>query len=119
LRLGLRVAAPDGALKGTGYGSPELFQPRRIGVWTFVATTYDNRVGKVRHFLNGKEVSAEPMVSEQTLQIGKADIGNWSLPIASDPKPVRNFVGRIDEMTLWKVALSESELLEIYENTRP
>lgn len=119
LRLGLRVAAPDGALKGTGYASPELFQPHRIGVWTFVATTYDNRAGKVRHFLNGKEVSAEPMVSEQTLQIGKADIGNWSLPIASDPKPVRNFVGRIDEMTLWKVALSESELLEIYENTRP
>lgn len=119
LRLGLRVAAPDGALKATGYGSTELFQPRRIGVWTFVATTYDNRAGKVRHFLNGKEVSAEPMVSEQTLQIGKADIGNWSLPIASDPKPVRNFVGRIDEMTLWKVALSEPELLEIYENTRP
>lgn len=119
LRLGLRVAAPDGALKATGYGSTELFQPRRIGVWTFVATTYDNRAGKVLHFLNGKEVSAEPIVSEQTLQIGKADIGNWSLPIASDPKPVRNFVGRIDEMTLWKVALSESELLEIYENTRP
>jgi hypothetical protein len=32
---------------------------------------------------------------------------------------VRNFVGRIDEMTLWKVALTESELLAIYEQTRP
>ena len=119
LRLGVRVAAPDGALKGTGYGSPELFQPRRVGVWTFVATTYDNREGKVRHFLNGKEISTEPIASRQTLQIGKADIGNWGLPIARDPSPVRNFVGRIDEMTLWKVALTESELLDIYEHTRP
>jgi len=119
LRLGLRVAAPDGALKATGYASPELFQPRRIGVWTFVATTYDNRAGKVRHFLNGREMSTESLVGRQTLRIGKADIGNWGLPIANGSWPVRNFVGRIDEMTLWNVALTESELLEIYQNTRP
>ena len=119
LRFGVLVAAPDGALKGTGYGSPELFHPRRVGVWTFVATTYDNHGGKVRHFLNGREMSTESLVGRQTLRIGKADIGNWGLPIANGSWPVRNFVGRIDEMTLWNVALTESELLEIYQNTRP
>ena len=119
LRLGLLATAPSGALQPTGYGSPELFQPRRVGVWTFIATTYDNHSGKVRHFLNGKEVSAESLVSKETLQIGKADIGNWGLPLDKDWSPVRNFVGRIDEMTLWKVALTESELLDIYEQTRP
>ncbi|MFO0824316.1 MAG: LamG-like jellyroll fold domain-containing protein [Gemmataceae bacterium] len=119
LRLGVKIATPAGALRPSGYGSPERFQPRRIGVWTCVATSYDAKEGKLRHFLDGIEVSSETLVSRQPLRIGKADIGNWSSPLAQDPTPVRNFIGRIDELTLWNVALDERELLKIHEATRP
>lgn len=119
LRFGVRVANPKGPLEGSGYGSPEIFPPRRVGVWTFLATTYDNRAGRVCHYVNGKQVSSTRLWRQQTLEIGKADIGNWALPIANDPYPIRNFIGRIDELTIWKVALSEAELFAIYQNTHP
>lgn len=119
LRLGLRVPSSSGQLKATGYGSPVLFKPREIGVWSFVATVYDRREGMVRHFLNGREVSAERIQFDQALQIGSADIGNWGIPFEKDNHPVRNFIGRMDEVTLWKVALKSEELLRIYEKTRP
>lgn len=119
LRLGLRVPSTSKQLKATGYGSPVLFKPREIGVWNFIATVYDRREGMVRHFLNGREVSAEKIQFDQALQIGSADIGNWGIPFEKDNHPVRNFIGRMDEMTLWKVALKGEELLRMYQKTRP
>lgn len=119
LRFGLRVVNTKDAPESTGYGSPEIFSPRRVGVWTFLATTYDNREGRVCHYVDGKQVSSAPLAHRQTIEIIKADIGNWALPIAHDPYPIRNFIGRIDELTLWKVALSEADLLAIYQKTHP
>lgn len=119
LRLGLRVPSASDNLKATGYGSPVLFKPREIGVWNFVATVYDRHEGMVRHFLNGREVFAEKIQFDQALQIGSADIGNWGIPFEKDKHPVRNFIGRMDEITLWKVAMKGDELLRIYEVTRP
>jgi hypothetical protein len=39
---------------------------------------------------------------------------NWNSPLAQDPTPIRKFIGRIDELTLWNVALDEQELLKIH-----
>jgi hypothetical protein len=121
LRFGLRVVNAKGSPESTGYGSPEIFPPRRVGVWTFLATTYDNREGRVCHYVNGQQVSSAKLWRQQTqtIEIGQADIGNWALPIAHDPYPIRNFIGRIDELTLWKVALSEAQLRAIYQKTHP
>jgi ferric-dicitrate binding protein FerR (iron transport regulator) len=119
LRIGLRVVNAKGSPQGTGYGSPEIFSPRRVGVWTFLATTYDNREGRVCHYVNGQQVSSAKLWRQQTIEIGKADIGNWALPFTQDPYPIRNFIGRIDELTVWKVTLSEAELHTIYQETHP
>lgn len=58
---------------------------------------------------------------DQSLQIGAGDIGNWSKPLDRGPRanPVRNFVGRMDEMTLWNTALSGEEIMQIYRQTHP
>jgi len=117
LQLGTRL--PEGRKsRGKNYGPKSTFATRRIGSWAFVCTVYDRRAGEVSHFLDGREVSREPLVFDQAVQIGQGDIGNWSSPLDGS-QPVRNFVGRMDELTIWKDALSATEIRKIYRNTRP
>jgi hypothetical protein len=119
LRLGLRIPSLSKRMMATGYGSPVLFTPRQMGVWSFVATVYDRAENTVLHYFNGREVSSEKIQFDQALQFGPADIGNWGVPFGKDRHPVRNFVGRMDELTLWNSALKGDELQEIYRQTRP
>ena len=120
LRLGTRVQN-GGKEVGTGYASPPLFKPRRIGSWSFVATTYDRAAGEVKHYLNGRQVSRHEIVYVERLQIGAGDIGNWSVPLESPrrPMPIRNFTGRMDELTIWNTALDASEIKDIYRIYQP
>lgn len=119
LRLGVRIPGATEGLSATGYGSPPIFTARQVGVWSFIATVYDRRVGMVRHYLNGREISSEAIQFDQPLSIGSAEIGNWGVPLKNSASPVRNFVGRIDELTVWKVALGVDELREIHGKTMP
>ncbi len=121
LRLGIRLPSRDEKLSASGYGSPVLLNPRRIGTWNLVCSTYDREAGEVRHFLNSREVAREKIVYDQSLTIGEAEIGNWGLPYRpqKSSQAIRNFVGRIDEMTVWKSALSPEEIRKIYLQTRP
>jgi len=120
LRFSTRTDEADGS-KNSGYTSKTMFGPRRIGVWTFVATVFDRSAGKVNHYLNGREISSHSIVSDMPLLIGQGDIANWSVPLVRErgPSPVRNFVGRIDEMIVWRAALSSDEILESYHQSRP
>ena len=122
LRLGVRLPGKDGGKpNGSGYGTTPTFGPRRVGSWTFVCTVYNREAGEVSHFLNGRKIAREPMVFDQAVRIGQGDIGNWSAPLAKEKRgqPVRNFVGRMDELTIWKTALTDKEILSIYRETRP
>ncbi|MEM1294961.1 MAG: LamG-like jellyroll fold domain-containing protein [Verrucomicrobiota bacterium] len=121
LRLGIRLPSRNDSLLASGYGSPVLFSPRRIGTWNLVCTTYDRDAGEVCHFLNGREVSREKIVFDQPLSIGDAEIGNWGLPFRprKSSTDIRNFVGRIDELAIWRSALSPEEIREIYLQSRP
>ena len=122
LRFGSRInlERKDGKL-GTGYSSPPVFGSRTIGTWNFVCSTFDQKEGHARHFFNGREVSRHAIISDQAIKIGAGDIGNWSMPLANKrvPNPVRNFVGRIDEVIIWKAALSTNEIMKIYRANRP
>lgn len=119
LRLGVRLPSEKRKLLASGYGSPVLFSPRRLGIWSFLGTVYDRRAGEVRHYLNGHEVSTEKLVFDQPLQIGVGEIGNWGVPIGRDEHVIRNFVGRIDEFIIWNTALTGDEIRDIYWQTRP
>jgi hypothetical protein len=119
LRLGVRRPNAIQAPRGTNYATPVIFQPQNVGVWSFVATVYDSQAGKVSHFFNERQVASVEMEFPQNLSIGLADIGNWGVPLVPHPQQVRNFVGRMDELTLWKVALDANELRNIYLSTRP
>ena len=98
-----------------------VFDQNALGVWSHVCSTFSQQEGMVRHYLNGKEVSEHVFDYDRPLQIGVGDIGNWSVPakMLRGPGPPRNFVGVMDEMTIWNVALSADEIHDIYQQHRP
>ena len=119
LRLGLR-SPPAGPERATvNYNAAGAFGPAQIGVWCFVAVVYDRQAGKVSHFMNGRLVSSTTLRYDQSLQIGSAEIGNWGRALGKNPAPVRNFIGRMDELTLWKVALTSSEIAAMHGEYHP
>lgn len=120
LRLGMRLFSESEKMKASGYGSPVLFGPKRIGTWSFICTVYDRTAGDVSHFINGREVSRETLQSDSTIQLGAAEIGNWGMPYERTEKQysIRNFVGKIDTVSAWKTALTADEIQEIYLKTR-
>ena len=119
LRLGLRIPSEGSKRETTNYTAPNVITPGRIGVWSLVATVYDRQDGRVKHYLNGRQVSSEVIRFDQPLTIGSAEIGNWGVTLGKGTFPVRNFVGRMDEFTLWKVALSSAELAEMHRRYQP
>lgn len=119
LRLGIRLPDRDGQLEPSGYGSPPVLLAKQIGVWTFVSTVYDRSRKRVQHYINGQRVSDDELIFDQALKIGPADIGNWGVPFSPEQQPIRNFNGRIDELTVWNVALTAQQILEYYQAGRP
>ena len=117
-----RVSLPLGTRKnpGVGYGSPTLITPRSLGAWNFLCSVYDRKTQVVRHFFNGRQVSSETMIFDHAVQFGIAEIGNWGVPIKPiGPHAIRNFIGRIDELTIWNTALEEQEIAKIHSTSHP
>jgi hypothetical protein len=121
LRLGLRLPSESANIQASGYGSPTLFSPRHIGSWNFVCTVYDRKLQRVRHFFNGRQVSSEPIVLDQSIEFGTAEIGNWGVPVKPESPSyfIRNFIGRIDELTIWNVALQDRQVADVYKTSHP
>ncbi len=118
LRLGVRIPSTT-KIGATGYGSPVLFTPRNMGVWCCLASVYDRKAGRVSHYFNGEEVSTDPLNDNQPLSLGPCEIGNWGMPFRSKTHVIRNFVGRIDELTIWKTALNLKEIRSNYWDWKP
>ena len=103
--------------------SPPFWKPSMSGQWLHLATTYDVAKKQTTHYLNGTVLSRETIPDVQLVsptRIGKASIGNWSLPTKPDAKfAIRNLNGSLDEFALFGAALTPQEILEIYEIGKP
>lgn len=103
--------------------SPPFWDASLSGQWMMIATVYDIDSRNVTHFLNGKALSTETIPDEylvETVQIGNASLGNWSLPENDDPHfAVRNLNGSMDTFLLFSVALTSQEMLQFYELGKP
>ena len=117
LRIGSRI--PPQKRRNTGYSSPPVFTPRQIGVWNFVCSTYDRTTRTVTHWFNGRRVFTRRLEVDQPIRIGMAEIGNWGVPYQPGRHAIRNFIGRMDELTIWNVALDEHEIAGLYNASRP
>ncbi len=88
----------------------------------FTIYAYDADQVCVTHYVNGELTKREPLkqAADGLLKIGKATIGNWSVPTARHRRSsVRNFNGCIDELIVFGEALDDQEVRRIYEVGRP
>lgn len=123
LFLGLRrpldmTAQPRAQPEWTGHGTDRMFTTRSIGKWTHLATVYDRAQQRVSHYIDGQCVSTAVIDYDERLQLGLAAIGNYGRPIA-EPDVIRNFLGRIDEVSLWQAPLDEATIREHFEYGKP
>ena len=103
--------------------SPSFWKPSLSGRWLHLATVYDVKTRSITHFLNGELLSRESVPEEQLVaetRIGTASLGNWSMPTRPDTSfSIRNLNGSLDEFCLFAAALTEEEVVEMFENGKP
>ena len=96
------------------YISPVVFTPERFGQWTHLAAVFDTAGGEVRFYVNGERLSRLPLKRPVMPKPVMAELGNW-IP-AQDyggPHAVRNFVGCMDEFSLYARALHDDEVRQL------
>lgn len=101
--------------------SPIIFKSENLGLWSFICTTFNMQSGALKQYMNGQLVKEYQEDYLRPLKIGTGDIGNWSVPVKgpSGPRPLRNFSGRMDQLTIWNKELSSDEVQDIYTKYRP
>lgn len=89
--------------------------------WQLVAVRWNLETQKAQLFLNGqalqmKENDFAVTTPSTSVNFGQCQFGRWGKRTYGHN---RNFVGRIDEVTLFSSQLSESEMAQLYETSRP
>ena len=108
------------------YYSPPVWNPSLSGRWIMLSVTYDVDNKQVIHFMNGQPISRESIPSKdlvENVSMGVSSICNWGEPepmYRTDPEfVVRNLNGSMDEFSIYSGALSEDEILNLYQIGNP
>ena len=104
------------------YFSPPMWDLSMSGEWIHLASVFDPGNQTVSHYVNGSRISEQEIEDDyliERLRIGNAEIGNWGQPFREDPTfAIRNLNGRMDEMAIFKAALTKDEVARFYEASR-
>ncbi|MGI9240466.1 MAG: LamG-like jellyroll fold domain-containing protein, partial [Verrucomicrobiales bacterium] len=104
------------------YFSPPMWDLSMSGQWLHLASVFDPGKRAVSHFVNGERISHEEIGEDflvDSLRIGNGEIGNWGQPFREDPSfAIRNLNGRVDEMAVFKSALDDGEIADLFERSR-
>jgi len=73
--------------------------------WHTLAVVHDPANKRVRHYLDGALLNEKPLDDSHPLKLRQLVIGNWGF--TTEP---RNFVGRMDELAVFKRAFSDEEI---------
>jgi hypothetical protein len=108
--LCLGIAGPT-AKVSDDYISPVIFTPDLLGQWVHLAVVYDTVGGEVRHYVNGECVYRHAINRRTVITPHLAELGNWN-PVKAEwrQRPVRNFVGSMDDFSLVSRALTDEEI---------
>ena len=87
--------------------------------WIHLAGTISSNSQKTCVYLNGKLLSTSPIDPKRSIQPGIGRIGNWLKGDREDPAPMRAMRGKMDELAIWKRALTEQEIKKLAKNGRP
>lgn len=116
-RLLLGIKNPRGHV---AYDSEPILDIHHLGQWTHLTTVYDGPNRLVTHYINGRPAGSQPVSTPPfALRFGDVEIGNWGAPMTYSPQKIRNFNGRIDELTIYRIPQSAEEVLAVFNMGRP
>jgi hypothetical protein len=90
--------------------------PSDFGRWMHLAVIYNGTDGTVTHYRNGVASKVIKLLKIVPIEIGKAQIGNWD---SKEQREIRNFNGRMDDLSIYGEALSNSDIVELYQSSKP
>ncbi|MBA2113257.1 LamG-like jellyroll fold domain-containing protein [Bremerella alba] len=102
-----------------------------LGRWLHLVTVFDPNLGRVFHYLDGKLILNAPIETGREgdfraptetldkLRIGYAELGNWRRKDPGEPYSIRSLNGRMDEFAVYSRALSETEVVRLFEIGKP
>ena len=91
--------------KNLRFASNRPLKRAELGQWHTLAVVHDPDNKRVRHYLDGALVRENPLDDSHPLKLRQLVIGNWGF--TTEP---RNFAGRMDELAVFKRALSDEEI---------
>jgi hypothetical protein len=107
VRLGIQGPQNRG---GQDCTTPAILGPERLGQWVHLAVVIDRVAHRLVHYVDGQEMSAHTLKFDVPLGFGRAEIGNWNPATRRDRTPIRSLNGRMDEMLVFRRALSAQEV---------
>lgn len=105
---------PPGGENALEYSSSKVLHRSDWGAWYQVASVFDAEKKEVRHYLDGRQVGAIPIEISQSIQIGRALLGNG---VSKGQRPSdRSFRGCFDEFFLFERVLTGGEIQNVLIN---
>ena len=103
--------------KKDSYFSAVAFRKEKVGRWMHVATTFDSGSKMVSHFVNGRPFSREKILNETSVKCSTAFLGH----VRNKGKVGKRHTlhGSIDELAVFKISMSDSEIRRMYEIGSP
>lgn len=127
--------AHDGALSfglqvpGDGRGwlnhrSKTQVRSQQLGTWLCLVTVL-GADGTVSHYINGEPAGSGQLAEWKGGRLGQCEIGNFATPVSGSTKssparpgpaaePPRNFLGRLDEFSIFSTALAPEEINRLH-----
>ena len=100
------------------YCSTKAIPADYLNRWCMIAGVID-ATRQTSLYLNGEYFETLKSAQIPAVQIGSAMIGAWDKENSLDVDAVRNLSGRLDELMVFRNALSAEEIKRIYETGRP
>jgi hypothetical protein len=117
----IQLSLKSPAQNAETFSSRETLPPDFLNRWTMIAAVIDRTNRRCSMYLNDKCVLSEVSKDEiPAIQIGPATIAGW-LDSGNDPdfRKIRNLSCCMDTFMIFKSALAEDDIRQIYESSKP
>jgi len=87
--------------------------------WVHIAASLSSESGESCLYLNGELAGTRELTPEELIRPGLGRIGNWFKGDRKDGAPMRAMRGKMDELAVWKRALTQDEIKQQVESGKP